>query len=73
MSVHARTYTSGVSEALELPSRLKYSVFRSHGTWGTADSGVDVPDEGPAPKNGPDAVAGSPSRNWSLGSSFGKL
>ena len=36
------------------------------------DIGVDVPDADPAPRTGP-VAAGSPSRNWSLGSSFGKL
>ena len=55
-----------------LPSRLKYSVFRSHGTCGTEDNGVEVPDEGPAPRTGP-ADAGSPNRNWSFGSSLGRL
>ena len=54
------------------PSRLRYSVFRSHGTCGTDDIGVDVPDADPAPSTGP-VAAGSPSRNWSFGSSFGRL
>ena len=67
-----RTYISCETLGRMLPSRLRYSVFRSHGTCGTDDIGVDVPDEGPAPRTGP-ADAGSPSRNWSLGSSLGRL
>ena len=67
------TNTSCDKDERVVPSRLRYSVFLNHGTCGTDDSGVDVPEEGPAPMKGVDEDVGSPSKNWSLGSSFGKL
>lgn len=53
-------------------SRVRYSVFRSHVTFGTS-VGVDVPEadvEKPFEANVPGALS---SRNWSLGSRGGRL
>ena len=66
------THGSAMAGILLTPSRVMYSVFRSHVTLGTS-VGVDVPeaDAGkPLEANVPGAES---SRNWSLGSRGGRL
>lgn len=62
-------------EERETPSRVIYSVFRSHGTCGIAGAGVDGPEDVPNIMfvYVPDDEVGSPKRNSSLGSSLGRL
>ena len=67
-----RTHISSEALGRRLPSRLRYSAFRSHVTRGTDDIGVDVADEGLVSRTGL-ADAGSPKRNRSFGLSLERL
>jgi len=69
-----RSYMSWTDGVRCKPSLLRYSVFRSHGTW--AGRGVDTPepDAGAAPfAYGAEFVDGSPRRKRSFGSSGGRF
>ena len=66
------TYWSEVELGRLVPSRLvMYSVFRNHVTVGTACDELEPPAE--LLTNNDDPTVESPSRNWSLGSSFGRF
>ena len=77
--VNARTptnrdgaYWSWVELGRLFPSRLvMYSVFRNHVTAGTTCDELEPPAE--LLTNNDDPAVESPSRNWSLGSSFGRF
>lgn len=69
-----RSHMSWTDDVRCRPSLLRYSVFRSHGTWAGRGADTPEPDAGAAPfAYGAEFVDGSPRRKRSFGSNGGRF